>query len=81
MARKKYKQKIRQVVIVQSCIRRFLAKKKIKILKAEARSISHLQTKYKGLENKIIELQQKYDQLNKENASLKNQVSVIPELR
>ncbi|KAG5676919.1 hypothetical protein PVAND_006716 [Polypedilum vanderplanki] len=81
LARRKYNQKIRQIIIVQCCIRRFLARKKIKILKAEARSISHLQTKYKGLENKIIELQQKYDQLNKENANLKIQVSVIPELR
>lgn len=81
LARKRFAEKIRKVVIVQSCIRRYLAKKEFKRLKAEARSISHLQTKYKGLENKIIELQQKYDQINKENAALKTQIIVIPDLR
>lgn len=81
LARKKYNEKIKKIVIAQACIRRFLAKRKFKKLKAEARSISHLQTKYKGLENKIIELQQKVDVTNKDNASLKAQVAVIPELK
>lgn len=81
MARKRYGEKIKRIVIMQSCIRRFLAKRQFKKLKAEARSISHLQTKYKGLENKIIELQQKFDVTNKENTSLKTQTATIPELR
>lgn len=81
LARKRYGEKIKRIVIMQSCIRRFLAKRQFKKLKAEARSISHLQTKYKGLENKIIELQQKFDVTNKENSSLKTQTATIPELR
>jgi myosin V len=81
LARKRYQEKIRHVVVIQSAIRKFLAKKEFKRLKAEARSISHLQTKYKGLENKIIELQQKFDNTNKENTALKVQVAVIPDLR
>lgn len=81
LARKHFNEKIRKIVLVQACVRRYLAKKQFKKLKAEARSISHLQTKYKGLENKIIELQQKYDLINKENTSLKLQIVVIPELR
>lgn len=81
LARKHYNAKVKKIVIVQSCVRRFLAKRKLKKLKVEARSISHLQTKYKGLENKIIELQQKYDVTNKENIGLKTQAVVIPELR
>ena len=81
LARKQYNKKIRNIVIVQSCVRRFLAKRQFKKLKAEARSISHLQTKYKGLENKIIELQQKFDVTNKENSVLRTQNAVIPELR
>lgn len=81
LARTRYNKKIRSIVIVQSLVRRFLAKRSFKKLKAEARSISHLQTKYKGLENKIIELQQKYDVTNKENLVLKTQNAVIPELR
>lgn len=81
LARKLYNKKIRSIVIVQSCVRRFLAKRRFKKLKAEARTITHLQTKYKGLENKIIELQQKVDVTNKENVGLKTQVAVIPELK
>lgn len=81
LARKKFNEKIRKIVIVQSCVRRFLAKRKFRKLKAEARSISHLETKYKGLENKIIELQQKYDATHKENLVLRSQSSAIPELR
>lgn len=81
LARKRFNEKIKKIVLVQCCIRRFLAKKKFRALKAEARSISHLQTKYKGLENKIIELQQKVDVTTKENTGLKTQNANIPELR
>lgn len=81
MARKRYKKKIQSIVIVQSLVRRFLAKRRFRKLKAEARTITHLQTKYKGLENKIIELQQKVDVTNKENTTLKSKILVIPELR
>lgn len=81
LARKRYNAMIKHIIIAQSCVRRFLAKREYKRLRVEARSISHLQTKYKGLENKIIELQQKYDFCHKENGSLKSQVAVIPELR
>lgn len=81
LARKQYNKKIKNVVKVQACIRRFLAKKNFTKLRIEARTISHLQTKYKGLENKIIELQQKYDVTNKESLVLKAQIEVIPQLR
>lgn len=81
LARKRYNEKIRNIVKVQACVRRFLAKKNFKKLKAEARTITHLQTKYKGLENKIIELQQKCDVTHKENVGLKTQTALIPDLR
>lgn len=81
LARKRYNDKLKSIVIVQSCIRRFLAKRQFKKLKAEARTITHLKTKYKGLENKIIELQQKYDVINKENSIIKTQNAAIPDLR
>lgn len=81
LARKRYNEKIKKIVKVQACVRRFLAKRSFKKLKAEARSISHLQTKYKGLENKIIELQQKCDVTNKENSALKTQIAIIPDLK
>lgn len=81
LARKRFNEKIKKIVIVQACVRKFLAKRKFKKLKAEARSMSHLQTKYKGLENKIIELQQKFDVTNKENIALRSQATVIPDLK
>lgn len=40
-----------------------------------------MQKMYKGLENKIISLQQKIDELNKENNMLKTKSAEIPELR
>lgn len=81
LARRAYNEKIRKITLAQACVRRRLAKKRFRELKAEARSITHLQTKYKGLENKIIELQQKFDVKNKENEKLKIENSVIPKLR
>lgn len=50
-------------------------------MKAEARTISHMQKMYKGLENKIISMQQRIDELNKENVQLKTKTNEIPELK
>lgn len=36
---------------------------------------------YKGLENKIISLQQRIDELNKDNTKLKQRTAEIPELK
>ena len=43
-------------------MRRKAAKRELKRLKVEARSIDHVKKVAKGLENKIIELQQKLDE-------------------
>ncbi|CAG2105109.1 unnamed protein product [Medioppia subpectinata] len=69
-ARKAYQQRIRRVIIVQSLIRRFLAKRELKKLRIEARSVEHVTNLNKGLERKIIELQQKVDDLNSERKAL-----------
>lgn len=50
-------------------------------MKAEARTISHMQKMYKGLENKIISMQQRIDELNKENVQLKTKTNEIPDLK
>lgn len=81
LARERAKQRLANIIKCQATIRRFLARRMFKRLKAEARTISHIQKMYKGLENKIIELQQRYDQLSKENAALKKQNADIPEMR
>ena len=46
-------------MILQSLIRRYLAKKEYKRLKIEAKSVAHQKKLNQGLENKIISLQQK----------------------
>ncbi|XP_014602848.1 PREDICTED: unconventional myosin-Va isoform X1 [Polistes canadensis] len=66
------KKKLKDIVIVQSCIRRHMAKKVFRRLKAEARSVEHVKSLNKGLEKKIITLQQKINDLAKENHNLKN---------
>lgn len=44
LVRMAYKKKLRDIVIVQSCIRRYLAKKVFRGLKAEARSVEHVKS-------------------------------------
>lgn len=63
LARKAYRKKLNDIIIVQSCVRRYLARKELKRLKAEARSVEHVKTLNKGLENKIISMQHKINEL------------------
>jgi myosin-5 len=56
---------------VQSKVRQFLARKEFKKLKIEARSIEHQKTLNKGLENKIISLQQRLTESEKSAAELR----------
>ncbi|RWS27899.1 unconventional myosin-Va-like protein [Leptotrombidium deliense] len=64
--RKNYKKQRRNIVIIQNLVRRRIAKKILKQLKVEAKSVEHVKALNKGLERKIIELQQKVDVLNDE---------------
>ena len=63
LARRKRDRKLRRIILVQCCIRRWLARRRFRTLKAEAKSIEHVRQLNKGLENKIIELQQKIGDL------------------
>lgn len=71
----------RQIVICQAAIRRFLARRKYKKLRIEARSIEHVKKLNKGLENKIISLQQRMDELSKTNNELRNYQNEANELK
>jgi myosin-5 len=51
------------MVLVQSMVRRWLARRLYRKLKVEARSVEHVKKLNKGLENKIISLQQKIEEL------------------
>lgn len=57
------KKKLRNIIIVQSCIRKRQAKKVFRRLKTEAKSVEHVKSLNKGLEMKIITLQQKINEL------------------
>lgn len=81
LARRAFNKRRRDIIICQAAVRRFLARRKFKRLKAEAKTISHIQKKYSGLENKIISMQQKIDDLNKENSNLKHKITEIPVLK
>lgn len=81
LSRFAFRQKLRRIILCQSTIRRFLARRRYKKLRAEARTISHMQKMYKGLENKIISLQQRIDVMAKDNEQLRQQNKEIPELK
>ncbi|XP_066263095.1 unconventional myosin-Va [Euwallacea similis] len=70
LARKRFAKRTRYVVVCQAAIRRFLARRQYKKLRIEARSIEHVKKLNKGLENKIISLQQRIDEINKTNSEL-----------
>ncbi|VDM46989.1 unnamed protein product [Toxocara canis] len=61
MVRREQIERNRKIIKVQCMVRRWLAKRRLKELKIEARSVGHLQKLNKGLENKIIWLQQRLD--------------------
>jgi len=71
VARKKYLQKIRQIIIVQSQVRKWLSRRELKKLKIEARSVEHVKSLNRGLEIKIIELQQKIQTLTSDLVKMK----------
>jgi myosin-5 len=81
VARKAYLKRIRRVIIVQSLIRRFLAKRQLKKLRIEARSVEHVTNLNKGLERKIIELQQKVDDMNNQRKALIQNENEISEYK
>uniref|UniRef100_UPI00398ED907 unconventional myosin-Va-like n=1 Tax=Pristiophorus japonicus TaxID=55135 RepID=UPI00398ED907 len=71
-------QRIRHAVIhLQCCYRRMMAHRQLKKLKFEARSVEHYKKLNKGMENKILQLQCKVNDQNKENKILVEQVTTL----
>ena len=54
---------MRGIISIQGLVKCFLARKQLKGLKLEAKSIEHQKKLNKGLENKIISLQQKLEKM------------------
>jgi len=74
LQRRKFQKAMRQVVMVQCLVRRHFAKKEYKKLKIEARSVHKQKELNKGLEIKIMSLQQRLNEMKEENKELKNKV-------
>lgn len=81
LARKRYLQTQKQIILLQCCWRRWLARREFKNLRMEARSIEHVKNLNRGLENKIISLQQRIEEMNKELIPLRLMQSEQNELR
>merc|ERR1719394_1494828 len=79
-ARQAYLADIHKVILTQNAVRKFFAKKELKKLKIEAKSVSKQRELNKGLENKIISLQQRLTEAKAENKELRNQVEKGAEL-
>uniref|UniRef100_A0A8C0BSN5 Unconventional myosin-Va n=1 Tax=Buteo japonicus TaxID=224669 RepID=A0A8C0BSN5_9AVES len=75
LARVHYRRTLKAIVYLQCCYRRMMAKRELKKLKIEARSVERYKKLHIGLENKIMQLQRKIDEQNKEYKSLLEKMS------
>ena len=76
-----YQKMIRGFTLLQSHVRRIAARKQLKQLRLEARDLNKVREKSKGLEVKIIELQQKLDKRSQEVAVLREERVKFNELK
>ncbi|XP_067874083.1 unconventional myosin-Va isoform X5 [Heterodontus francisci] len=77
MAKRKYRRTHNAIVYLQCCYRRMMAKRELKKLKIEARSVEHYKTLNIGMENKIVQLQCKVNNQTKEMKSLLEKLSSL----
>lgn len=75
--RRSHRSGVRHVVYLQSCVRRRLAKKQLKVLKAEARSVSKFKEISYRLENKVVELTQTLQKRTEEKRALQIQLEEL----
>ncbi|KAI6150876.1 myosin 5 [Pisolithus tinctorius] len=75
--RRIYRGDVRHVIYLQSCVRRRLAKKQLKLLKAEARSVSKFKEISYRLENKVVELTQTLQKRTEEKKTLQSQLAEL----
>ena len=76
VAKRALEKDMRSLIICQNLVRKYFAKKELKKLKIEAKSVSKQRELNKGLENKIISLQQKLTEAKTENKELRNKVTM-----
>lgn len=64
-------------VLIQCYFRRMMARRELKQLKIEARTAEHFKKLSVGMENKVVQLQRKIDEQNKDHKDLKEQLAVV----
>lgn len=62
LVRQRYRRTLAAIVLLQSCVRRWRAKKELRKLKVDARSVEHFKKLNVGMENKILQLQHKINE-------------------
>ncbi|XP_053520207.1 unconventional myosin-Vb isoform X3 [Artibeus jamaicensis] len=77
MARQRFQRLRGAAIVIQCAFRRLKAKQELKALKIEARSAEHLKRLNVGMENKVVQLQRKIDDQNKEFRTLSEQLSTV----
>lgn len=78
-ARKRYTHTVRMATVIESCGRRYIAKKKYSKLRAEAKSLNKMKEVQYSLENKVIELTQNLTSKVDENRKLVSQIQQLQE--
>uniref|UniRef100_A0A8C9MC12 Myosin VB n=1 Tax=Panthera tigris altaica TaxID=74533 RepID=A0A8C9MC12_PANTA len=77
VARRRFQRLRGAAIIIQCAFRMLKAKQELKALKIEARSAEHLKRLNVGMENKVVQLQRKIDDQNKEFKTLSEQLSAV----
>ncbi|XP_029403117.1 unconventional myosin-Vb isoform X2 [Mus pahari] len=77
MARSRFLRQRDAAIVIQCAFRRLKARQELKALKIEARSAEHLKRLNVGMENKVVQLQRKIDDQNKEFKTLSEQLSTV----
>ncbi|XP_067339483.1 unconventional myosin-Vb isoform X1 [Channa argus] len=77
LERRKFQRARQAAIIIQCAYRCMHAKRQFKQLKIEARSAEHLKKLNTGMENKIVQLQRKVDDQNKEFRSQNEQLLIV----
>uniref|UniRef100_G1RLP1 Myosin VB n=1 Tax=Nomascus leucogenys TaxID=61853 RepID=G1RLP1_NOMLE len=65
-----------EAIVIQCAFRMLKARRELKALRIEARSAEHLKRLNVGMENKVVQLQRKIDEQNKEFKTLSEQLSM-----
>ncbi|XP_068107476.1 unconventional myosin-Vb isoform X2 [Hyperolius riggenbachi] len=77
MARKQFAKFRSAAIVIQCYFRRMRARRELKQLKIEARTAAHFKKLSVGMENKVVQLQRKLDEQNKEQKDLREQLVTV----